>query len=84
MSEDHPLQPQWDWLQRLPVGTKIISKGARWIKCNLDNVIGHGSDDHWWFNLETGEAIHFSFLASEENPPRKECYPSPFPLTSTD
>lgn len=78
-TKQHPLQPQWDWLCRLPVGTWVVrGDGSIWLKADMRNVLHHRDGNCYFFSTETGEAIHFSHLASETLPPRQYTRPSPF------
>lgn len=78
MSE-HPLQPQWDWLERLPAGSRLVrGDKTEWLKIDMGAVVHHRGGNDYWANLSNGETIHFSFLADEEKPPRLYTKPSPF------
>lgn len=73
-------QKQYDWLRELPQGTRICAKKGIWIKVkSLSGNVGDAIISGMCVNINSGEMVHYSHLADEQNPPRQECYPSPFP-----
>lgn len=70
MSEENTHRNQWDWLQNLEPGTKIVAENGIWIR-----LLQEPFD---FANVDTGQVVHFAHLASLRVPPRIYCRPSPF------
>ena len=73
MNLPNSIQEQWNWLQSIPVGTRIVAWNGVWVRPKLTGHL-EGS----FVNVDTGDVLHFSHLSNLAKPPRISCRPSPF------